>query len=114
MDVARSWGIQFTETHINGIKYAEGELDDYSPKHRVSTELAAFTHACDHYSARVRHNYPLPVNDEWEGAHRIANIAPDGVDEATYLEKFEANVEAYVDIGIDAAKPSGQKRSDKI
>ncbi len=70
MEIARTWGINLTDIHVNGIKYAEGELDDYSPRHRVSSELAGFAHCCDHYSARVRHNYPLEKHDPWKGAFR--------------------------------------------
>ena len=42
----------------NAMKYAEGELDDYTNQRRVMNELAGFVHICDVLSARVFHNYP--------------------------------------------------------
>ena len=71
MDIARVWGIALTDAHVNGIKYAEGELDDYSPRTRVSCPLAAFAHMCDHASARMWFNHPWGSGDSWHGSHRI-------------------------------------------
>jgi hypothetical protein len=42
----------------NAIEYAEGEVDDYSPKERKMGRLAAFVHACDVLSARMWWDMP--------------------------------------------------------
>ncbi len=60
------YGFTLTQAQQNGVKYAEGEGKDYRPDQRVSNELAGFVHVCDHYSARVRHDYP-GVLDTWAG-----------------------------------------------
>ena len=58
------YGIALTPTLVNAITYAEGEGDDYRSDRRVSNELAGFVHVCDHYSARVRHDFPSDM-DPW-------------------------------------------------
>lgn len=60
------YGFQLTPSQQNGVKYAEGEGKDYRSDQRVSNELAGFVHVCDHYSARVRHDYPNH-DDAWTG-----------------------------------------------
>ncbi len=68
--LARQYGIILTEAHQNAIKYAEGELGDYTNKRRVMNELAAFVHACDILSARLWHGHPLSTKDPWKGSKR--------------------------------------------
>lgn len=52
------YGIPITPMIANAIRYAEGEGDDYDPRRRVMTPLAALVHICDVYSARLRPDYP--------------------------------------------------------
>jgi hypothetical protein len=59
--------IQLTADHENGIRYAEGELADYSSTERKMGPLAAFVHACDNWSARGWFDYPKASNDPWAG-----------------------------------------------
>lgn len=66
-EVVQRYGIQLTPGQWNGIRYAEGEGEDYSPRQRVMGPLAAFVHMCDVASARIWPNCPL-VNDEWVSA----------------------------------------------
>lgn len=65
------YGIVLTEDQRNALTYAEGELGDYSPDHRVMGPLAAFVHVCDVISARVWHDHPLEQSDPWDGAGRF-------------------------------------------
>ncbi|MBT4445888.1 hypothetical protein HOA92_04095 [archaeon] len=60
------YGFQLTEAHIVGLKHVEGEKDDYSPKRRTQTPLAAFAHICDTWSARGWPNFPATENDPWK------------------------------------------------
>lgn len=64
-------GIVLTPDQKNGMRYVEGELNDYSGSRRVMGELAAFCHMADIASARIWHDYPLAENDPWEGAKRM-------------------------------------------
>lgn len=64
------YGFVLTEEQWNGIKYAEGEKNDYSSKRRTQKPLAAFVHMCDVWSARGWFNHPLEENDSWKGAKR--------------------------------------------
>lgn len=66
----REYGINLTSAQMNALTYVEGEGGDYSSKHRVMNELAAFCHMIDVWSARVRHDYPK-VADVWVGAGRF-------------------------------------------
>jgi hypothetical protein len=52
------YGIVLSVEQQNALKYAEGELADYTNLRRVMNELAGFCHICDVMSARVFHNYP--------------------------------------------------------
>lgn len=63
-------GITFTPEQENGMKYAEGELNDYSNRHRVMGPLAAVAHMCDVASARLWFNHPMEMGDLWRGARR--------------------------------------------
>lgn len=70
----REYGFVITSEHENGIRYAEGELDDYSPRHRVMGPLAAVAHMCDVASARLWFNHPLEQFDPWVGARRERSV----------------------------------------
>lgn len=65
------YGIALTAEHLNGIKYVEGELNDYTNTRRVMGPLAAFCHLCDVTSARLWFDYPAPSHDPWTGAARV-------------------------------------------
>ena len=62
----KEYSFQLTEEHRNAIKYAEGEGDDYSPKKRIQSPLAAFAHVCDNISARIWFDQPVYKNDPWK------------------------------------------------
>lgn len=66
LDMLARYGIALTPTMDNAMKYVEGEHEDYSNARRVSSELAAFCHLCDSWSARGRHDYPKK-GDPWSG-----------------------------------------------
>ena len=59
------YGIKLTPEQQNGMRYVEGEMNDYTNKRRVMGELAAFCHLCDITSARIYHAYPKREGDEW-------------------------------------------------
>ncbi len=61
------YGISLTPEQLNGLKYVEGELDDYTNRRRVMGPLAAFCHLADVTSARIWFAHP---NDTWPGARR--------------------------------------------
>lgn len=65
------YGVALTAEQKNGMKYAEGELDDYKSTVRVAGPLAALCHMADHASARLWFNHPMENNDPWDGAQRI-------------------------------------------
>ena len=65
------YGIVFTLEHENGIKYAEGELNDYSNRNRVMGPLACVAHMCDVCSARLWFSHPMKEKDPWVWARRI-------------------------------------------
>ena len=71
MQKLAEYGIVFTPEQENGMKYAEGELNDYSNRRRVMGPLACVAHMCDVCSARLWFNYPMAVDDQWQGAKRI-------------------------------------------
>jgi hypothetical protein len=58
------YGIVLSPQVENAVTYAEGEGDAYRSDERVANELAGFVHCMDHYSARVRHDYPHS-GDPW-------------------------------------------------
>ncbi len=64
------YGIELTADQHNGLKYVEGEHDDYSSRQRVSGPLAAFCHLCDTASARIWFAHPAVTDDPWAGAGR--------------------------------------------
>ncbi len=65
------YGVVFTSEQENGMKYAEGELDDYSSRRRVMGPLACVAHMCDVCSARLWFVHPMVQDDPWSGAVRI-------------------------------------------
>lgn len=64
------YGVVLNDDHENGLKYAEGELDDYSSRERKMRPLAALAHLCDVTSARVWFDHPAHTDDPWKGAKR--------------------------------------------
>jgi len=90
MQVGKAWGIALTDEHVNAIKYAEGELDDYNSRERIAGPLAAFAHLCDHWSARGWFDCPREANDPWKGAHRVMDDS--GVDNTGHFTRFKANM----------------------
>ncbi len=67
----REYGLVLTPDQHNGLTYVEGELHDYSSKHRVMNELASFCHKIDNWSARGWPDHPKAEGDEWTGAGRF-------------------------------------------
>lgn len=65
------YGVVFTSEQENGMKYAEGELNDYTNRRRVMGPLACVAHMCDVCSARLWFAYPAKEDDPWLGAGRI-------------------------------------------
>jgi hypothetical protein len=70
MQKLAEYGIELTSEHENGLKYAEGEIHDYSPRERKMGPLACVAHMCDVASARLWFDHPAEDNDPWEGASR--------------------------------------------
>ncbi|MEK7627797.1 MAG: hypothetical protein AAB421_00055 [Patescibacteria group bacterium] len=71
LELAEVWEINLSPEVENGIRYAEGELEDYSNRERIMHPLAAFAHMCDVASARIWHDCPREHRDEWQGARRL-------------------------------------------
>lgn len=71
MQKLAEYGIVFTPEQENGIKYAEGELNDYSNRQRMMGPLACVAHMCDVCSARLWFNHPMADKDPWIWARRI-------------------------------------------
>ena len=67
------FGVFLTPEQENGIKYVEGEHDDYSNQQRVMGPLACVAHMCDVASARLWFNHPSKKDDPWTGASRVHN-----------------------------------------
>jgi hypothetical protein len=65
------YGIKLTPDQENGMKYVEGEFEDYSNRRRVQEPLAAFCHLCDVTSARLWFDCPRDQDDPWSGARRF-------------------------------------------
>ncbi|OHA85941.1 MAG: hypothetical protein A2591_00010 [Candidatus Yonathbacteria bacterium RIFOXYD1_FULL_52_36] len=65
------YGVVFTTEQENGMRYAEGELGDYTNRHRVMGPLACVAHMCDVASARLWFDHPLETADPWTGAGRF-------------------------------------------
>src|SRR3989344_3130247 len=58
------YGFNLNDTHINALKYAEGEGNDYDTFEMVQLPLAAFLHICDVFSARIWYEFPNN-EDSW-------------------------------------------------
>lgn len=71
MEKLAEYGVKFTAEQENGMKYAEGELNDYTNRHRVMGPLACVAHMCDVASARLWFDHPMQSGDPWAGAGRI-------------------------------------------
>jgi len=71
METLAKYGVVLNEDHVNALKYAEGELHDYSNRERKMGPLAAFAHLCDVTSARIWFDHPAKAYDSWEGASRV-------------------------------------------
>jgi hypothetical protein len=71
------YGMVLTPEHENGLKYAEGELADYTNKRRMMGPLAAMAHMCDVASARLWFDFPAAAGDPWLGAARVAGEQPE-------------------------------------
>lgn len=52
------YGFVLSDEEWNGLKYVEGENEDYINGERVQGPLAAFCHTCDTISARIWYDYP--------------------------------------------------------
>jgi len=70
MEKLTEYGICLTPEQENGMKYAEGELDDYTNRRRMMGPLAAVAHMCDVASARLWFDHPKEQDDEWRNARR--------------------------------------------
>ena len=64
------YGITLTPEEENAVRYAEGELADYSGRRRTMNQLAALVHMADNWSARGWFDHPLAQNDPWSGRGR--------------------------------------------
>jgi len=64
------YGVALTPEQWNGMRYVEGEKDEYSSRRRVMGPLAAFCHLCDITSARIWFDHPAEKDDPWTGAAR--------------------------------------------
>ena len=53
-----TYGFKLSDEEWNGIKYVEGENEDYLEGRRTAGPLAAFCHMCDMASARIWFDYP--------------------------------------------------------
>ena len=74
MQKLTEYGVTLTAEQENGLKYAEGEINDYSNKRRAMGPLAAMAHMCDVASARLWFDHPMEQNDPWQGAGRHRSI----------------------------------------
>jgi hypothetical protein len=72
MQMLAKYGVVLTAEHENGLKYAEGELADYTNKQRMMGPLAALAHMCDVASARLWFDFPAASGDPWTGASRVS------------------------------------------
>jgi len=70
MEKLSEYGVVLTPEQENGLKYAEGELGDYTNRHRVMGPLACVAHMCDVASARLWFDHPMEHDDPWMGAKR--------------------------------------------
>jgi len=52
-DMQKTYGLEFSDDEINGLKYTHGEGDDHRKDARIASPLAAHVHHCDNTSARI-------------------------------------------------------------
>jgi hypothetical protein len=52
------YGFDLNDHELNGLKYVEGENEDYVEGERTQGPLAAFCHVCDTVSARIWYDHP--------------------------------------------------------
>jgi hypothetical protein len=70
----KEYGVKLTPEHQNGIKYTEGEGNDYTMYGRVMNELACLAHMSDVCSARLWFDYPQETDDTWPKDKRVSKI----------------------------------------
>lgn len=58
-DLIEKYELKLEDKHLNALKYAHGENDDFVPGKRVMNELASYLHSCDVISARGHFNLKL-------------------------------------------------------
>ena len=75
IEMLARYGVTLTAEHENGLRYAEGELADYTNKQRRMGPLAAMAHMCDVASARLWFDHPAAVDDPWIGARRAVQVS---------------------------------------
>lgn len=68
--LSKKYGFKLTDEQLNGLRYVEGEGQDFHPTEKVQGPLAAFAHVCDVISARIWYDFPAIENDPWQGAKR--------------------------------------------
>ncbi len=73
LEKAAHYGIVLTEAQEIGIRYAEGEIGDYSGTGRKMNQLAGLVHSADVTSARVFPGYPKEKHP-WRDAPRVSDI----------------------------------------
>jgi hypothetical protein len=73
LDLLQRYHIQLTPEQENGLRYAEGEIGNYSNQRRTMGPLAAFCHLCDVASALLWFDHPWSADDPWSGASRLRN-----------------------------------------
>lgn len=59
----RDWGIAFSASEWNALRYVHGEGDEYAKTARVMGPLASFCHSCDVLSARALFDRGAPEPD---------------------------------------------------
>lgn len=70
LDLLQRYEIALTPEQENGLRYAEGEIGQYSNRQRTMGPLAAFCHLCDVTSARLWFDHPWEAADPWPEASR--------------------------------------------
>ena len=70
LEQLQRYDIRLTPEQQNALRYAEGEIGQYSNQERVMGPLAAFCHGCDVTSARLWFDHPWAAHDPWVGASR--------------------------------------------
>ena len=68
--LSKKYGLRLTSEQLNGLRYVEGEKEDFHPTKRVQKPLAAFAHICDIISGRIWYAFPAVRDDPWPGARR--------------------------------------------